>query len=115
MAKNNYIAKRTHAQTRIMYQNLDWSLQNVVLAKQVGQTPDNVGTWRTKLGKPLALTHGKQSYVPVRPHKKLDALAELDWSLSDSVLAKQIGKSRQYLNQCRKSLGIPRSKLVKTL
>lgn len=93
------------------WENLDWTLSDIALASLTGYTNTTVANKRRELGKPPTVVFKnkeKQGKNLVKYNKaKNKVWAKVDWTQSDSDIAKKVKRTVARVCQKRKQLGIP--------
>lgn len=93
------------------WDSLDWTLSDIALASLTGYTNTTVANKRRELGKPPTVVFKnkeKQGKNLVKYNKaKNKVWAKVDWTQSDSDIAKKVKRTVARVCQKRKQLGIP--------
>lgn len=87
---------------KLWWSKADWTKQNASIAKEFGITPAAVLRARRKLGHPPSPLHGKGNGRRVKGMKEPVDWANVDWTYSDTGVAKSLGCARQTAWQMRK-------------
>lgn len=96
---------KNEEKTTILWDSVDWSKQNVIIASEFGCSSEAVRLKRKKLGKPPSPRHHK---ITTPKQSKYD-FSNVDWSLRDVEIAKILGCATYLPGKKRKELGIPDS------
>ena len=89
------ITKTRGAKRKYKYEELNWTIQNKVLAKMLKISPSTICKWRKRLGKENSADHCR--YV----RKSWIKWDKADWSLPNNKIAKKLKCTRERVRQKR--------------
>jgi len=89
--------------SKLNWNTVDWSLQNVVIASNLGCSHENVRQHRLKKGIPQS----PNSHKKLTPPKSKYDWESVDWAMNDKAIAEILGCNKCMPCAIRKKLGIP--------